>query len=159
MSEQMVREHDRLGPLQMGVARKDRPLVTLRLRKKSRHQLVQACLMSGYRRSQVQLQVECDLVVAATTSVHLATHRSHQLDQPPLYGHVDVLILECPLERPALYLAGDSGQPGKDRISFGFTEHSDGSQHAHMSLRPLDIKGRKHMVEQDRRVQALEEQV
>ena len=42
---------------------------------------------------QVELQVQCHLIVPAATGVDLAAHRPHQLGEPPLDGHVDVLVL------------------------------------------------------------------
>ena len=89
----MVGQNDRLGPLQMGVAGEDDVLVRLRLGEQRRHEPDYQALVPGDGVPQIELEIQRHLIVPAAARVHLAAHRPHELGEPPLDGHVDVLVL------------------------------------------------------------------
>ena len=152
-------QHHRLSPLQVGVAREDDICVCLRLREERGHEPDNVGLVTRHRVPQIKLQVQRHLVVPAAPGVDLAADRSHQLDEPPLDGHMDVLVLQRPRECAPFDLPADSRQPAEDRIPLLGGEHVDGPQHANVRLRPLDVEGGKHVVERDGSVQPLEQRV
>ena len=129
--------NDRLGSLQMGVTGEDDIRVRLGLGEKRRHEPECHALMPGDGAPQIELEVQRHLIVPAPPRVHLAAHRPHELYEPPLDGHVDVLVLHRPTEDALLDLAPDRGQSRQDRVSLLIAQHPDSAQHACMRPRPL----------------------
>ena len=113
VGEQVMREQHRLRRLQMRVAGHDDVGVC----RGERGQARAAGRCSSVEDAadlvaQVQAQVERHLVVAAARRVQLAAGRADLLDQPPLDGHVDVLVGRARLKRAALELAcGSAAAP------------------------------------------------
>jgi hypothetical protein len=155
----VVREPDRLGALQMGVAGQDRVDVLARTLGQDAPQLRQAMTRGMRRVPQVQRQIGRDLVVAAATGVQAARNRPDALAQPRLHVHVDVLEARIELERSGLDLAQQLLQAGCDRVRVGGRDHAGATQHAGVGDRAANVVARQLAVELDRRGEALHARV
>ena len=74
----------------------------------------------GRHALRVEAGVGGDLVVAAPAGVQARTRDADALGQHALDGHVDVFVLDAPLELPCLGLPVDLGEARLDRICVGF---------------------------------------
>ena len=72
-----------------------------------------SCAVAARRLAREQRDVGDDLVVARARRVQLAADRPGDLGQPPLDGHVDVLVVGLERERPVAQLALDRSRPAR----------------------------------------------
>jgi len=111
VGEQVVREQDRLGPLQVRIAGHRRVRRLARARDQGRLHGAQPIARAHDRVLEVHPLVERDLVVARAARVQLAADLADQLDEPPLDVRVDVLELGAERERAGLQLARTASRP------------------------------------------------
>ena len=82
--------------------------------------------------------------------------RARQLGEPPLDGHVDVLVVGREREAALAQLGLDRVQAGQQRVAILLREHPLRGQHARVRARLRDVVGPQAPIEVDRRVQGLE---
>ena len=111
--EQVVGEVDRLRALQVGVAGQRPVEVALGGLDERRHVGVELRLGAARRLAREERDVGDDLVVARARGVQLAAGAPGDRRQPPLDGHVDVLVVGLERERAVAQLALDLVQAGR----------------------------------------------
>ena len=89
----------------------------------------------------------------------LAAHRSHDLGQAALDGHVDVLVLRADLERVRLDLPAHLTEAAFELHEVVGRDDLLPREHAPVRERLLDVERRQAVVEAHRRVQGAEERV
>ena len=132
MCEQVVREEDGLGPLQVRVPREVRVAGVLGPREEHLLELVDASDERGTLASEVEPDVERDLVVAATARVELGPRRPRDLGDAALDRGVDVLVAGLERERPAVELLPDAVERVGDGRGLLAGEQPDPGQHRHV---------------------------
>ena len=117
--QQVVREIDGLGALQVGVAR-HRPVLVAR-GELHEHALERLQLLERLQRVRARehRHVRRDLVVARAGGVEPAADGADDLRQPPLDRHVDVLVVLEERERAALELLLHPLEPAQQRVAVG----------------------------------------
>ena len=152
-------EVDGLGALQVRVAR-HRP-VDVRLGDLHDHGLqVRQRLDRPQRvRAREHRHVGRDLVVARARGVQLAADRADDLRQPPLDGHVDVLVGVQELELAGVELLRHPIEPAEQLVEVGVADDAGGREHPRVGARLLDVVGREAPVEADRSVQGDEHRI
>ena len=101
-------------------------------------------------RAQVEADVGGHLVVARATRVQALAGVADQLGQALLDVEVHVLEVDRPDEAPGLDVGTDLSEPAFDVGQILGRDHPDGTKHACMRERPLDIEARQPAVEADR---------
>ena len=110
----MGKKH-RLSPLQVSVAGHDHAPPPLCAGEQHLHEVEDPLEMADNGLTQVELDVEGNLIVAAAARVHLAPDRAHQFGETPLHGHVHVLVVQVPGEGPVCHLAATRSSPSSRR--------------------------------------------
>ena len=100
VGQEVVGKEDRLGPLEVGVPGHDGPGVAAGQLDEGGLEVGQLPVQPVQLLPQPEAQVEGDLIVPAPGGVELLAHLPHQLHQPALHGHVDVLVLRTGREAP-----------------------------------------------------------
>ena len=114
MGQQQVSQGKHLGLLQVGVSWKGRPGVLFGQVNQRPDCLAQGITDFSGLVHGVKSQVGGYLVVAAAAVVQPLGRLTDELAQPPLDGHMDVLVLLMELELPLLKLRSDVLQPLQD---------------------------------------------
>ena len=96
------------------------------------------------------------LVVARARGVQPAADRPGELGEPPLDGHVDVLVVGREREAALAQLGLDRVQAGQQRVAVLVRDDPLRGQHARVRARLRDVVGPQAPVEADRRVEGLE---
>ena len=155
----MVREVDRLGALEVGVAG-HRP-VEVRLGHAQDHALQVLQRLDRPQRvcAREHRHVRGHLVVARARGVQPPADGPDDLGQPPLHGHVDVLVGLLERELAVVELLLHPVQAAQQRVAVGLGDDPGRGQHARVRARLLDVVGPEPPVEADRRVQRPEDGV
>ena len=153
VGEQVVAEVDRLGPLQVGVARHRPVAVALGQLKQLLHHPPEQLDRPQRVRLDDHRDVGRDLVVAGAPRVQLPGQGPDHLAQAPLDRHVDVLVVGLELELPALHLGPDLLQARVERLQLGRAQHAHRQQRPGMGPRLVDVIRGEAPVELDRAVQ------
>jgi hypothetical protein len=157
--QQVVREVDGLGPLEMRVAGQSPVEVLLGSLEQYLHQPREQPLGVEGVGAHEQSHVGGHLVVARARGVELPAGGPDQLDQAALDGHVDVLVGLADLERVGVDLLAYGGEPALDRVEVVGPDDVARGQHSRVRTRELEVIRREPVVERDRRVEPLEERV
>jgi hypothetical protein len=159
VGEQVVREVDRLGALEVGVAR-HRPVEValggVRQRAGERRRAVRG------RRSRLareERHVGGDLVVARARRVQASADRTDELGQPTLDRHVDVLVAGREREPVLGQLASDRVEPREQHVAVGLGDDAAGRQHPRVGARLRHVMAPQAAVELKRRVERPEGRV
>ena len=159
VSEKVMTEVDRLGPLQVGVAG-HRPVAM------ALGQLEQA--LHRRRRQVDRLQrmhlddhrhVGRDLIVARAAGVQLAGERADLLAEQPLDRHVDVLVGGVELEAVGADPLSDPVEAGDHLLQLGPVEDADPLQRSGVRLGLIEVVDGQRPVELERAVDAPEARV
>ncbi len=105
----------------------------------------------------VQARVGGDLVVAAAARVEARPGGTDSLGEHALDGHVDVLVLDAPLELARLNLAEYLGEARLDRICVGLGDDALLCEHAGVRDRAADVLGPHALVDRQRGAELLQE--
>jgi hypothetical protein len=124
VGQQMVAQHDRLGPLQVRVARHGRLHGAPRPVDQDGLGVAEPAVQPVHRIFQIEALVQRDLVVARAPRVELAAQGPDQLHQATLDIHVNVLELGPERKGPGLELAADRIQALEDGVALGVGEES-----------------------------------
>ena len=150
VGQQMVGQHDGLRALHVGVAGHGR----VHGLGGARHQrpLHGPEHLAGARGHLLEVEplVERDLVVARAPGVQLAADLAHQLEEPALDVHVDVLELGPEGERAALQLTPHRVQAGDDPIALGIGEQAGPRQRAGPRHAAHDVVRPQPLIERQR---------
>ena len=92
------------------------------------------------------LRVGGDLVVAAATGVQTSSRGADALGQHPLDGHVDVLVLDVPLEAARFDLAVYLRESGLDRVGVSLGDDALLGKHSSVRDRASDVLGPHSLV-------------
>ncbi len=155
----MVREVDRLGALEMGVARHRPVQVRLRDLHDRLHQVQQCAPVALGVGSHEHGHVRGHLVVARAGGVQLPPHRADDLREPALDRHVDVLVVGLDDEAALLELAPDGLEAALELRQLLVLDDPDAREHARVSARLVEVERRQAVVEPDRRVEGAEERI
>ena len=159
--EQVVREVDRLGALEVRVAGHRPVQVALGELHEHALEVLRACSSVSQRvRAREHRHVGGDLVVARARGVQLAADRADDLGQPPLDRHVDVLVVVARTgTRPSSSSASTRVEPAEQRVAVGVADDPGRGEHRRVRARLLDVVGPEPPVEADRGVQLAEDRV
>ena len=157
--EQVMREVDGLGALQVRVARHRPVLVALGELDERALQVLELLERLQRVRAREHRHVGRDLVVARARGVELAADRPDDLGQAPLDRHVDVLVLLAERERAAVELLLDALEPAQQRVAVGVADDRGRGEHRRVRARLLDVVGPEPPVEADRGVELAEDRV
>jgi hypothetical protein len=98
-------------------------------------------------RTDVEPEVERDLVVSRATRVKAAAELRLELGEPPLHRGVDVFVALRELELARLQLATDAGQRLLHPLELRLGEESGGPEPDGVAYRPGDVEGRQAEVD------------
>ncbi len=149
IGEQVMAEGDGLRRLQMGEARHDGAGIFLGAVDQGGLQVLQLGLEAVDLVAHPQPHIERHLVVARARGVQTPARRADQLGESRLDVEMDVLELGRELERAALDLGPDLGQPLLDGAAVSPRQDPLGHQHVGMRQRARDVLGVKPFVETD----------
>ena len=152
VGQQVMREIDRLRALQVRVAG-HRP-VQVRLGDAHDHRLQVLQRLDRPQRvgAREHRHVGGDLVVARARRVELAADRADDLGQPPLDGHVDVLVGVEEPELVGVELGLDAIEPVEQLVAVGLGDDPHRGEHRRVGAGLLDVVGIEPPIEADRRV-------
>ena len=157
--QQVMREVDGLGPLQVGVAG-ERPVeVALGQPLQGPHQPEHQDLGLEGVSAHEHGHVGGHLVVARAGGVQLAPHRPGDLGEPALDRHVHVLVARLDHEAVLVDLRAHGLQALLDPGQVLVRDDPAPRQHPGVRERLLEVVRRQPEVERDRRVQRLEQRV
>ncbi len=159
VSQQMMREAHRLGPLKMCVTRHDGAGVLLRPVGQSLDQFLQKSADPRGLVLQPEPEIERDLIVPRSRGVELLAGVSDPRRELLLDEHVYVFCLRIEGE-PAGYEVGeDLSQPERDRLTVGPGNDAAVGEHPSVGYRPPNILRVHPAVEGDRGVEAVGQRV
>src|SRR5215216_2172359 len=118
VGEQVVGEQYRLGALQVSVTGEHELPVLLRHVHERPHRCEHAAPDLLRRVADEEAEVERHLVIAAASRVQLESDVADQLFEPPLYGGVDILVLQGPGELPRLDLRQNRLETAHELVRF-----------------------------------------
>ena len=150
--EQVMGEVDRLRALQVGVAGQRPVEVALGGVDERRHVGAELRLGAARRLAREERDVGDDLVVARAGGVQRAAGAPGDRRQPPLDGHVDVLVVGLERERAVAQLALDLVEARQDRVAVVGADDPLGGEHLGVRARLRDVMGPQPLVEAQRRV-------
>ena len=113
----VVSQRDRLRFLQMGEARHECIDVLLHDPLQHLQKLAQQMVGVLHFSAHIEPHIQGDLVIPAASGVQLLADVSDPVDQVRLHEAVDILILRCDLQCPALHIRKDTGQPLQNLIA------------------------------------------
>ena len=150
--QQVMTQIDGLRALEVRVAR-HRP-VQVRLGHAHDHglQVLQRLDRPQRVRAGEHRHVGRDLIVARAGRVQLAADGPHDLGEPPLDRHVDVLVGVQEGELAGVELGGDAIEAAEQLVAVGVGDDAGGREHRRVSAGLRDVVGRQAPVEADRRV-------
>ncbi|OPZ78737.1 MAG: hypothetical protein BWY79_00694 [Actinobacteria bacterium ADurb.Bin444] len=143
----MVADCHRLRPLQVCVAGHNRILQLRGAPEQDLHDFEDALQVAADCRTQVQLQIQCNLIVAAAGRVDFATHRSHQLGEASFHRHVYVFVTEFPGELALGDLPLHFIQAVQQDVAFAAAEKAYVAKHAHVGPTAGDVVTGQDVVE------------
>ena len=155
--EQVVAEVDRLGALQMGVARHAPVAVRLGQGADPLEDVAEQADRVAGGIGDEHRQVGRDLIVARAAGVDLAADPAGDLGQPPLDRHVDVLVGVLEGEALPLELGGDLVEAVAQLLELGVVEDAGGVQGAGVGARLAHVVGGQPPVEVERGVERPED--
>jgi len=117
MREEMVRKEDRLGPLQVSIARHGDRAMRFRLGHQHALALLKPLRKIFQLTAQVEPDVQRDLVVATASRVQFAPQGANQLREPPFNRHVNVFVLRRKFKSAPIQLGLDCFEGPHDRPS------------------------------------------
>ena len=139
VGEQVVREVDGLRALEVRVAGHRPVEVALGDRdedvcRSCRRSIVPQRVRAGEHR-----HVGGDLVVARARRVQLAADGADDLGQPPLDGHVDVLVVRRGRRTRGCRALGHAVEAGVQRVAVAIADDPGGREHRRVGARLLDV--------------------
>jgi hypothetical protein len=137
--EEVVRERDRLRPLQVRVARHQRVHVLARAFEERGLEIVERVVDRVDRVEREEAERERDLVVAAAGGVERAGHLAEPLAQAQLDGAVDVFGVLRPDEAAVGQLARDDFQSAGDTVGVVGRDDRLALQHVDVRERASDV--------------------
>ena len=135
----MVAKSDRLGTLQVRIARHDCGRVLLRLFAKHEHELLH---LRGNRIAfiaQIKPEVERDLVIPAAGGMKALARIANARGELRLHKGVDILRIGINRQLPALKIRKDALQPAKNFIPILLADDPAGAEHCGVRHAPLQI--------------------
>ena len=157
VGEQVMAQVDRLGALQVRVARQRPVEVALGGVDQRRHEPGHGAGARQCGLAREERDVGRHLVVARARGVQPPAHRARDLGEPPLDGHVDVLVVGREREAPVAQLR-PRPRPGRPAARRDPRPTSDPlrGEHPRVRARLRDVVGPQAPVEADRTVEGLE---
>ena len=151
----MVRQEDRLGPLQVGIARQDRLAVTLGQEEQGALNVADGRIEPVDVSQRPEPQIRGDLVVPAAGRVKPPTGRTDRCRQLVLDVHVNVLELHLPLEAVGLDGGANLRESGLDGQKIVDGEDALRREHPGVGQRPIDVLEGEAAIEVHRGVEPL----
>ena len=148
-------EGDRLGPLQVGVARHDRGGVLAGLFADDPHQPGNEALQPDALVPQGEADVEGDLVVAAAAGVQPLAGVPDAGGQGLLHKGMYVLGGGVDLQRAGGQVVGDGGEAAQNGLAVGLRDDALPGQHGGVDAASLHILGNHPLVKADGGVEIL----
>ena len=149
VGEQVMGGGDRLGALQVRVARQDHVGVGLSELHQSLEQRDEGFIGGVALVLDPQAHIGGDLVIARTGRMQLGGSWD-ALRERALDVHVHVLEVAAPLEFAGRDLLGDGVEAAQNGVTLALGQDTGLGQHRGMGLRAADILGPETMVERDR---------
>ena len=148
--QQMMREQDRLGRLDVGRAGQDRGPLAFRKCDQGPLEREQREIEVVDRPTRPEAQVRRDLVVARTPGVELAGQRPDLLEEGRLHVHVDILEGGVPVERPGRRVAREGHQAVGEAGDLVDGQQPGPTESADVRDRARDVVGGEGGVDLDR---------
>ena len=152
---QLVTERDRLGALQMRIARHDGGAVRFGLRQQRVNQRADFAGERGRFVPQVEPDVERDLVVAAAGGVQPFADVADAARQFGLHEHMNVLRFGIDLQRAGFQVAQDGVQRVDDPVGVGLGDDVLHAEHGGVRHRAADVLPEHPAVEVDGRIEVV----
>ncbi len=150
MGEPPVREQDRLGALEMGVAGHQQPKIDFGALDESALQIAQDAFQDRQVVEHPQSKIGGNLIVAAAPGVQFAADRPYQFFQAALHSGVNVFIFFLEDKRTLLKLSQHFLKPGAQFSAFhsgqntsGFNGFGPGDAAAHILFGHTLVEGQR----------------
>ena len=146
----MMRKQDRLGSLQVRIARHHHIQMSTRLFQEHPLEPTQTVEQSPEGVPKIQADIQSHLVVPAAACVQFAADRSDQFRQSPLDRHVNIFIIRRKRKAPRLELAPNLLQSAQDLRGLLPRQHPGPLQRLAVSHAALKIIGVQTPVKRER---------
>ncbi len=139
IGQQMMRQQHRLGPLQVRVARHRHGTIRLRLGDQDTFELLDPSNELIQLVTEIQPDIQRDLVVPAAACMQLSAQRADQFRQSSLDRHVNVFIAGRKAESPAIEFCLHRFKPAHDNPRFTRSQHTCLAQRLAMGNTTLNV--------------------
>ena len=152
-----MRQTQRLSTLEMGVTGNHRGLVPIRLIQQSLLKPLQIAIDLIEPAPEPQPKIRPHLIIAAAARVELFAHGTHQSDQPPLHGEMNILIRQAWIEATVGCLRADHLQTFHQLNGLLLCNHPATRQHPGMGNGAVQVLLKQRQIKTDGRIERFDE--